>query len=168
MSQADESAQQVTGQALKDGLARSDVLAMHRQALLPVCIAGRYLMTVTDLCECRLQRVPRFDSKRLEPECSCCRGSQDILQKRYDFTLKACSAPKLFCGRGVNCSPDAPAVKPAVDLKQLQEISAEARHSQQWQSALTVIQDLFCSPETLAVSFMPPCAAVSSLVIGTW
>lgn len=68
------------------------------------------------------------------------------------------------CGRQVICLPDAPAVKPAVDLKQLQEISAEAGRSQQWQSALTVVQDLFCSPETLAVSFMPPCAAVSSLV----
>ena len=79
MSQADESAQQVTGQALKDGLARSDVSAIHQKALLPACIAGHHIMTVTDLSECPLQGVSRFDSKRLEPECSCCRGSQDIL-----------------------------------------------------------------------------------------
>lgn len=53
-------------------------------------------------------------------------------------------------------------VKPAVDLEHLQALAAEARQSQQWQSALAVVQDLFCSPETLAISFMPPCAAVSS------
>lgn len=53
-------------------------------------------------------------------------------------------------------------VKPAVDLEHLQALAAEARQSQQWQSAVAVVQDLFCSPETLAVSFMPPCAAVSS------
>lgn len=50
-------------------------------------------------------------------------------------------------------------VKPAVDLEHLQALAAEARQSQQWQSALAVVQDLFCSPETLAISFMPPCAA---------
>jgi len=79
MSQADDLAQQVTGQALKDGLARSDILAIYQQAFLPACIAGHHIMTVKDLSECRLQGVSRFDSKRLEPECSCFRGSQDIL-----------------------------------------------------------------------------------------
>ena len=57
------------------------------------------------------------------------------------------------------------AVKPAVDLGHLQALATEARQSQQWQSAVGLVQDLFYSPETLAISFMPPCAAVRSLAL---
>ena len=78
----------------------------------------------------------------------------------HSFT---CTLKRLHTTQHTAHTTFAHAVRPIVEMETLQQCISDARTSGHWQQTLALVQDLFSSPETLALSCMPPNAAVSKV-----